>query len=316
MNNYIKDMIQNAKEETNKDTMYAKETYKNFKKDIELFKMVQDQLPELTDTESKLISASGKNVVISGHKKSFDMTPFTYTGSNFYYRNERCRIENCNGQHGSSEDFAIAEDRIGNQGFFIVTDVIELITDSETNEIIFENKFTDQPLCIQKALLFGKEVGLKFIRDFEDYYNTRINDNLEVFNAYCNAVRDVVIPLIEQGEKITYPERMQKWTEYVCKEFKFNPSACTNLQRFNHWLNRTQTDISNVIENIKVVNSEKNLRKIAKKLDNDKDYSVSKQILHFSKKGPEFAKLQSNPLDKHLIDAIESENKSFESKEK
>lgn len=92
----------------------------------------------------------------------------------------------------------------------LVGDDIVSIEDANTGDIVFENKYLDKPKVIQRIMLFGVVDTLQKLQTKKS--SNKLSEDIKTLLRK---------QMIEEGEKLIYPQRQQEWQNYVNSEEEF-----------------------------------------------------------------------------------------------
>ncbi len=171
----------------------------------------------------------------------------------------------------------------------LLNDTIIRIRDAKTNEVIFENKYNNLPFEMKCALLFGKKEGLRVVESSKKEIQYSIDYAEKTFENTKKAL-DTVPTWIERGKKLIYPERYDMWCECVC-------SCASDLYN--------GLELINALEVMEALDKGLSLNEVEKYIDDSHSGAsfgkLSKIVLYFSKRGPEFYKAFSHAY-KHTVE--------------
>lgn len=289
VNEFIEKERKEAEEERETTLARYKRKREQFETKKTLFDMMLNNFPEKTDTAEKLEKANGREVVAETNKFSYlKENVVKYDGKLKFDRNSH---------------------RINLDGWSIplITDdtKIKSIIDATTGEVIFENKYIDQPSFIQTAILFGKEAGLAELKRAENQVEWSKNYANESYSKTIEALEKIPA-WIEQGKKLIYPEKLDQWKQCVC-------SRAADLYH--------GSELVNALEIMEALDAGKDIKEVNKLVDEGHSGAsfgmLCKIVVNFSKRGPEF--VRNNEYAKEWEEyaaKIEKENNVFKQNEK
>ena len=230
-------------------------------------------IPDETDTLSKLIKANGKMVIIQPTYKSAPYPPqiLELEGLSVCYPN-------------ASRDPLISNSAM-----------IEKITDCESGEVIFENLYKNADIYFQTAMIFGRKFAMKDIEaniEFEEGYKKAI---LESYKRQIEDIKKIPDWIIE-GCKFIYPQRKQTWEDRVLTYTTYEPLTLEYALK--------------IMEKLDHKNFEE-AKKIYEKTSHTEN-DVLDLVVKFSKQGPEFYRAAYPDKNPEWLQEVERENQQFE----
>ena len=274
---FISTKLKEAEDEKNKTILSVNEEKKMLKDIKEYIK--NSELPDSTGVLEKLEKAIGKPVII-------DTSLGEHIRENFDYdpTSRRVLVDKGISSHLTYGDY------------------VKKITDAETGEVLFENKYKGMnfPAPMEQALLLGKVEGLNAVKESEKSLTRRKEYANESYEQTKKALENIPA-WIERGGKLIYPERYEKWTECVCYR----------ASDLYHGL-----ELVNALEVMEALESGMNLNQVGKVIsDNHSGASFSMLVnivSNFSKRGPEFLRAYSEGYKYALRNGKQEELRDYE----